>query len=270
MAEPLTTGQKTFNQMLLAEHCWTEKKALKTWNDLAQNGYDMGGDDLHSTLASCNAQLEYCGLEITAISFMNGSKGPSRHYAMINKYHGDDIAKSANKSRMTLSEINLSRLIFEKLVQDGQADRATLINLKKDLVNVEASFTLEKSCKRCKMKSTLRRSSIKQWLLLMVMKTRMVPARNNAAEPPSLAPCPPAWHWRHEPLWNWAICLWNSLAWTSRNYRNSSTFDKIKQMLITQKHTHTHHKKRSIVSCDPFDKNAFIWRKKFGGALVLL
>jgi Nse1 non-SMC component of SMC5-6 complex len=146
MAEALTTGQKTFNQMLLADHCWTEKKALKTWNDLAQSGYDMGGDDLHTTLASCNAQLEYCGLEITAICFMNNNNNkPSRHYAMINKYHGDDIAKSANKSRMTLSEINLSRLIFEKLVQDGQADRATLINLKKDLTIVEASFTLEKA-----------------------------------------------------------------------------------------------------------------------------
>lgn len=143
MAEPLTTGQKIFNQMLLAEHCWTEKKAVQTWNDLVNAGYDMGSgnNDLQSTLTSCNAQLEYCGLEITAISLGNGN----RHYAIINKHYGDDIAKLANKTRMSISEVNLSRLIFEKLCQDGQADRATLINLKKDLKDVEASFTLEKA-----------------------------------------------------------------------------------------------------------------------------
>jgi hypothetical protein len=152
MAEPLTTGQKAFNQMLLAEHCWSEKKAVKMWNDLSQAGYDMGGDDLHATLSSCNAQLEYCGLEITAISIMNAASagggasggGNSRYYSIINK-HADDIAKMSNKTRMSISEVNLSRLIFEKLVQDGQADRATLINLKKDLKDVEASFTLEKA-----------------------------------------------------------------------------------------------------------------------------
>lgn len=145
MAESLTTGQKTFNQLLLAEHCWSEKKALQMWNNLAQSGLDMGGDDLHASLASANAQLEYCGLEITAVSMKGGSgSGSGRYYAMINK-HADDIAKMANKSTMGVSAVNLSRLVLEKLCQDGPTDRATLINLKKDLKDAEASFTLDKA-----------------------------------------------------------------------------------------------------------------------------
>ena len=140
MAEELTIGQKALNQLLLAGHCWSEKKALKMWNDLSQSGLDMGGDDLHDTLTNCNKQLKFLGLEITAISFGNGQ----RHYAMINTYV-DDVAKIANKSTMSVSAVNLSRLVLEKLCQDGATDRATLINLKKDLKDVEASFTLDKA-----------------------------------------------------------------------------------------------------------------------------
>jgi Nse1 non-SMC component of SMC5-6 complex len=134
MSEALSTGQKVFNQRLLAEHCLSEAEAIALYEDVQKNYQDLK-ESFTQSLQSANAQLQYLGLEIVAISIPNpkGNK-PERHYAMVNKFP-DDIAKQAFQATIfqPASQQAYVKAVLEKLVQDGASARATLLNLKNDI-----------------------------------------------------------------------------------------------------------------------------------------
>jgi len=130
MVEPLSRGQKAFNQRLMAEHCLSDEKCREIWENLAQTS-DMGASSFEKSIARSNAQLRYCGLEIVAVSIRDDNNEPTRHYAMINK-HNDDIAKKCFQITFTPKQHAFVRCVFEKLV-DGPTSRSSLINSKNEL-----------------------------------------------------------------------------------------------------------------------------------------
>ena len=130
MVEPLSHGQKAFNQRLLAEHCLSEKKCREIWENLSQTS-DMGAATFEKSIAKSNAQLRYCGLEIIAVSIRDKENTATRHYAMINK-HSDDIAKKCFLVGFTPKQHAFVRCVLEKLVE-GPTSRSSLINSKNEL-----------------------------------------------------------------------------------------------------------------------------------------
>lgn len=145
MSEPLSTGQKIFNQRLLAEHCLVETQAQALYEELQQTYEDLQDLSLTDCIKSANAQLQYLGLEIVAISMPseeNGKKKTVRHYAMVNKFP-DDIAKQAFQATVfqPASQQSYVKAVLEKLVQDGATARSTLLNLKNDLA-ADSKITL--------------------------------------------------------------------------------------------------------------------------------
>ena len=73
MSESLSVGQQILNQRLLAEHCLTEEEAQELYASVAEYCDNEQGESssLADTLASCNAQLQYLGLEIVAVNLPN-------------------------------------------------------------------------------------------------------------------------------------------------------------------------------------------------------
>ena len=143
MVEPLTRCQKTFNQLLLAEHCMTEKRARKLWENIVHNENngssiinETGGETFEDSISSSNEQLRYSGLEIVAISMANqgSSQSSGRYYAIINK-DAEPIAKNCFKTLFPSNQIAYVRLVMEKLVdkEGGAVSRSTLINHRTDL-----------------------------------------------------------------------------------------------------------------------------------------
>jgi hypothetical protein len=139
MAESLTRGQKMFNQRLLAEHCVTEEVARGIWNTIHEAADDdgMGADSFEASVALCNTQLKFCGLEIVAVSIKppvgnnSGSNKSLQHYAVVNMFP-DAMAKKSFTNAFHLHQYAFVRLVLEKLVE-GPAARSTLINLRNDL-----------------------------------------------------------------------------------------------------------------------------------------
>jgi hypothetical protein len=134
MAEPLTRGQKMFNQRLLAEHCVSESRAREIWSEIAASNENegMGADNYEDSLAVSNVQLKHCGLEIVAVSIKKeGEKKPQSHYAMVNMYP-DEVAKKSFTSSFHGHQYAFVRLVLQKLVE-GPSARSTLLNLRNEL-----------------------------------------------------------------------------------------------------------------------------------------
>jgi hypothetical protein len=134
MAEPLTRGQKMFNQRLLAEHCIPESRARTIWKEIAASNENegMGADTYEESLAVSNVQLKQCGLEIVAVSIKKEGGGkPESHYALVNIYP-DEVAKKSFQHAFHSHQYAYVRLVLEKLVE-GPSARSTLINIRTDL-----------------------------------------------------------------------------------------------------------------------------------------
>lgn len=133
MTDDLTTGQKKFNQRLLAEHCLEAKQVQSLWETLANEHDDMGGKDLKATMHASNQQLQHLGLEIVGVSLkINGQH--QRYYAIVNKFPDDIAQKSFGSSA---GEQALVRKVLQALVEsdEGQLSFNTLVNLKNDLTD---------------------------------------------------------------------------------------------------------------------------------------
>jgi Nse1 non-SMC component of SMC5-6 complex len=156
MVEPLARGQKAFNQRIMAEHCLSEKRAQAIWDELSAAN-DMGASSFAKSIALSNAQLDYCGLEIVAVSVPNKEEGGStqRHYAMINK-HPDEIAKKCFQNKFTPKEHAFVRVVLEKIIE-GPTPRSTLINLRSEVEDGN-SFRLEAA------EDTLQKMLVEKWL----------------------------------------------------------------------------------------------------------
>jgi hypothetical protein len=175
MSEPLSTGQKIFNQRLLAEHCLTERQAEALYEELQQTYADLEEfPSLIDCIKSANAQLQYLGLEIVAIAMPASasdadendededesenshsnkkSKRASmttstvRHYAMVNKFP-DDIAKQTFQAAIFQppSQQAYVKAVLEMLVQDRATARSTLLNLKNTVSSAESKVTLSEA-----------------------------------------------------------------------------------------------------------------------------
>jgi len=154
MSESLSVGQQILNQRLLAEHCLTEEETQELYASVAEYCDNNDNSSLADTLASCNAQLQYLGLEIVAVNLPNhenrsndensdsskqnnSSSKHQRYYAMVNKFP-DDIAKAAFQAHLFQPPQQQAyvKAVLQKLCQgddDGTATRAVLLNLRNDL-----------------------------------------------------------------------------------------------------------------------------------------
>ena len=131
MTEPLTRGQKMFNQRLLAEHCITQERTQQIWHDLEETAGDMGGDTLEASLASCNQQLQAVGLEIVSVSMP--SSPTQKYFCMINKFP-DDVTKTSFQHLFHRDQHSYCRMVIEKLVTDGPAvKRTALLNARNEI-----------------------------------------------------------------------------------------------------------------------------------------
>jgi hypothetical protein len=144
MAEALPTALQIFNQRLLAAHYWSEDEAKKQFQTIQATYGDEDEDDQQDNneyfsraIAISNAQLQYVGLEIVAISIRHPETGtPTRHYAMINSFP-DDVAKQSFQTVLFQppSQQAYVRAVFETLVEAKGAGvpRNTLLNVKNNL-----------------------------------------------------------------------------------------------------------------------------------------
>lgn len=131
MTEPLCQALLAFNQRLLASHCLSEEEARDLYEQVSK---DFDNDDLQfeEAMASSNAQLQYLGLEIVAISIPQDN-GHKRFVAMSNKFP-DDVSKLVfQKSFHPPITQSFSKLVLHKLASEGPQSRATLINLKNEI-----------------------------------------------------------------------------------------------------------------------------------------
>jgi hypothetical protein len=141
MAEALPTALQIFNQRLLAAHCWSEDEAKNQFQKIHETYGDDDDDDFARAIAISNAQLQYVGLEIVAISIRdpnteNGATTPTRHYAMINSFP-DDVAKQSFQSVLFQppSQQAYIRAVYETLVEakGSGVPRNTLLNVKNNI-----------------------------------------------------------------------------------------------------------------------------------------
>lgn len=147
----LTTGQRLFNQRLLAEHCLPEHKLRAIWEQLAEQE-DMGAQTMEETMAVCNEPMRSIGLEIRCIAIKNRQQDTSlsmndisdvastaasvsqrkttKYYAIVNSYP-DEVAKAGFLQSMVPGETTYIKVILENLVEEPQS-LATLLNLRPD------------------------------------------------------------------------------------------------------------------------------------------
>jgi hypothetical protein len=162
MTEPLSQAQKAFHQRIMAAHVFTETEARAVWESLDDR------TKFEAALKSCNAQLRYAGLEISAVAMptttthpksdpdtdddtpptaspnrQNNHKALTKYYAMINKFP-DEIAKVTFQRLWTPAEHALVRIWLESLVENTFLSRASLINARSKL-DAKLSLTLEQS-----------------------------------------------------------------------------------------------------------------------------
>jgi hypothetical protein len=164
MVEPLTRGQKMFNQRILAEHCIPEEEARQIWEDLRRDN-DMGGSKMEESLVICNKQLAYTGLEIVAVSIRDENDKAKCYYSMINKFP-DEISKKAFLTLFQPQQHAYVRVILEKLVE-GPEKRSSLLNLR---LEMEGSDTASKNLTLPAAEETLDALEDEKWIQSMKSK----------------------------------------------------------------------------------------------------
>lgn len=140
MSEPLSPGQQVFNQRLMAAHCLSEQETAALFKSLQEHHECLQDTRLSDVIASCNAQLQYLGLEIVAVNMSSDEEGSNknvRHYAMVNKFP-DDISKKSFQAHLFQppQQQTYVKAVLQKLVDDAADEektaRATLLNLNRE------------------------------------------------------------------------------------------------------------------------------------------
>lgn len=131
----------------------SETAAVALYKELQQNDSDLKHHSFTESLELSNAQLQYLGMEIVAISIPGGTGNNNneheRHYAMINKFP-DDISKKAFQDAIFQPPTQQAyvKAVLEKLVQNGATARSTLINLKNDMTETIPLLCAEDALER--------------------------------------------------------------------------------------------------------------------------
>lgn len=140
MTTQLSPGQLIFNQRLLAEHSLPEKDAKALYAEIQEN-FDCDHLDFHHAIKSSNSCLQMMKLEIVAVSMLQEDTRV-RHFALINS-QPDETAKLVFQPLLFQppETQQFVKCVLQKLVDEGEATRASLVNLKNDVpgnkVNLE-------------------------------------------------------------------------------------------------------------------------------------
>ena len=123
----------------MAEHCLESEAAVEIFEGLRQNYPEDAPETLEQGLVMSNQQLKGLGLEIRGSSaIVNGVR--QRHYALVNKVP-DEVAKTTFQKLYSPLEHQYIAKVLQTLAEEGEASRATLINLKSQVPSPTPSQT---------------------------------------------------------------------------------------------------------------------------------